>query len=100
MIPVYITEAALADVGTLWDGLARLNVDAASRIAAEVVEAALSLEEFPERHPVESRIPGGRCRRFTVGSVSIFYVVTARQVEVLRVVSAAADLTALDVLFS
>jgi plasmid stabilization system protein ParE len=96
MIPVYITESALGDIGRLWDELAGLNVDAASRIAAEVVEAALSLREFPERHPVEDRVPGGRCRRFTVHSVSIFYVVTDAQVEVLRVVSAAADMSTLD----
>ena len=85
MTPVIITNAAIRDIGEIWDQIARVSSDAATRTSDEVIDRSLSLKDMPRRYPRVAAY-GDEIRRFHVGPWAVYYEVLADCVEVLRVV--------------
>jgi plasmid stabilization system protein ParE len=92
VIPVVFSPEASEDLDVVWAGLARLSELAATNVTLRIVEACLSLSEFPLRHPVEERASGHESRRFNLDRYAIFYEVREEAVEIIRVLPGEMDL--------
>ncbi len=94
---VQLSERAIADIAAMWDMIAVVSVDGATSVSNAVIDAALTLGEFPQRHPA---VHGAHraVRQLTVGSWAILYEIVAdpEHVDVLRIVPAGADMRAVD----
>ena len=85
-----MTNAAIRDIGEIWDQIARVNSDAATRTSDEVIDRSLSLKDVPRRYPRVAAY-ADEIRRFYVGSWAVYYEVRTDSVEVLRVVYGPAE---------
>lgn len=92
-MPVRLSERAIADIADIWDRIAGISTESATRISDAVIDAALGLADFPERHaPLKDwERP---VRQLTVGSWAVLYEIVGEplHVTVLRIVSASADI--------
>lgn len=95
MIPVHLWQAAITDICHIWDWLSQLSSEAATRISDGLIDAALTLGEFPNRHPLVRGLEG-EVHRFTVGSWAVLYECTDARVHILRIAAGSTDLFALD----
>lgn len=83
---------ALADGLDIWLHIAVDNMVAADRVSRQLDDAIERLAEYPELGPERPKLGTG-IRIFPVDNVTIFYRVVAGQIEIVRILHAARDIT-------
>jgi toxin ParE1/3/4 len=94
MIRVDFTPVAEADLDDIWFAIAQDSLKAADRMIDLLRERTEQLAMFPESGPLRPEI-GDTVRSLVCRNYLILYRIHRRQVEVVRIVHGARDLTAL-----
>lgn len=89
---VTIVEDAKVDLREIGDYIAEDNPRAAKRLVVELRTACHDLGQFPQKFPVVKEREGLAVHRRPHGAYSIFYVISDKGVEVLRVLHSGRDL--------
>ena len=92
MLHVWLSDRANGDLDRIWADIARVSELAATNTALSLVLACLSLQEFPNRHPVDSRFAHRPVRRFNHDGYAIFYSASESGIEIVRVIAGQANL--------
>src|SRR5262245_15282791 len=92
MMRLVLTDAAEADLEAIGDRIAADSPYRAETFVHELREACLTLTEMPLRFSVVPRYSEIGIRRRVHGNYLIFYRVSERSVQILRVVHGAIDL--------
>ena len=88
---VVFTPAAERDLDDIWFDIARLNPIAADQTIDNIRKRTEQLGRFPESGPLRPEI-SETARSLTEGNHLIFYALTNRRVEIVRIVHGARDL--------
>jgi len=91
---VVFTPAAERDLDDIWWEIAQHNLPAADRTTDRIRERTEQLARFPGSGHLRPEI-AATARFLTEGNYLILYTVKERQVEIIRVVHGARDLTSL-----
>jgi toxin ParE1/3/4 len=88
---VFFSTASRTDLDDIWSYIADDNPRRAITFVRQIVAQSKRLANMPRRHPlIQGRETSG-IRRMPYGSYLIFYRVGDRDVEILRILSAAQD---------
>lgn len=88
---VVVSPDADADLRDIFDYVARDNPARAATFAEEVLQAALSIAEFPLAWPLIPRFEAKGYRRRLHKGYIIFFEMSAEQVTVLRILNGMQD---------
>jgi toxin ParE1/3/4 len=89
-----LTQAANADIDSIWESIARDNQDAADRVITEIYDQIKLLANFPEAgHRREDLAAGRKLLLLPAGSYMIAYLAHSRPLVVVRVLHAARNLS-------
>jgi len=91
-LDVRLRPAALSDLTDIWTYLATRNETAADRILREIDARFSMLADHPEAGRTREDI-GVDLRSFPVESYNLYYRVSGRTLDVIRVLHAARDVT-------
>jgi toxin ParE1/3/4 len=88
---VDITASAEADIGAIWDYIARDNPDAATSCILRLEEQIATLERHPERCPLvpENDLLGTAYRHLLFGNYRTIFRIIGARVIILRVIHGA-----------
>jgi toxin ParE1/3/4 len=89
-VKVRLSGPARASLERITDYIAQRDPLAADQIATRLIDAAMSLAEFPRRYPLieESAKP---IHKMTVGNYLIIYQIQDQTIDVARIVHASTD---------
>ena len=88
---IVFSDLATADLNDIALWIARDDVDAAFRVVAELEQRCFALVSFPQSFPVVDGFRKRGIRKRTHGSYLIFYKISARRIDVLRILHQARD---------
>jgi len=88
------TPAAENDLVDIWLAIAEDSPRAADHFLDAIAERILQLAEFPESGPRRPDI-GVDARALTIGNYLILYRLTGRQIDIVRIVHGARDVSSL-----
>lgn len=83
---VVITDDAIRDLGQIWDFLAKSSIEAADRVAEELVARAIRIGLAPFAAPVMIGRERTQTRRVNLRSWAILYEIIEDHVEILSFV--------------
>jgi len=89
--PAQRTPAAIADLDSIWDYIARDSIEAADRVLDELDDLFQHLTKNPKIGELQPNLADGRYRRFTYRSYVIYYRPIEGTVVIIRVLHGARD---------